>query len=412
MGQNKCPSGGSVIETISKDYFLSVGLIMNDFMSYRRDPVGKLVPCGVKIDPSGSNLYTQYKESPLVEVVDVEKMPGGAFEIQANHNFNLIAGSGGIDLKTTGPMNIGGTLFTASMESMLLSSRSELALAATRIDLCADIISLRPKEITGKLGKEQQLLIDGNLNVGVNAVVKGGLHVEGEVSLHHITAPLEWHTTEADFELAVQPEPTPKPCNPEGDPPIPGVKKVQPDSSGNTKGTTYGDLLAGALIGYAEGLDSNGDRHCLNVYSLAADNVICMHPHYHNFPGLPLTLKREGDLHGEVRKAGAANNSNIPTVATGIKDKLSPLSTSSGQQDAPVENGEKDSLPKGEGVRTSNYTAEQIQQKMMALQKQMEQQYASLQQDLANLTAFNLNVDIDNSKDVPVIIGNTPQNCV
>lgn len=424
LGQNKNPSGGSQILTIAKDYILSVGLVMNDLESYRRDPVGKLVPCGVKIDPKGTNLYIQYKESPLVEAVDVEYLPGGIYDVQANNRFNLVAGSGGISLKTTGQMQLGGTLFTAAMENMLFSSRSEIALAAKRIDLSADIISFRPNEITGKKGIEQQLLIDSNLNVGINAVVKGGLHVEGEVSLHHITAPLEWRTTEADFELAIQQEPQPigipppqGACQPDGyccPGPYSGMngKKMSPDMSGGTRGTTYGDLLAGAYIGRAIGKDSNGDDHCLEVYSVAADNAVCMHPHYHNFPTLPLTLKGEGNMHDEVRIVGANNNTNVPAIANSVFDKLAPLSTSNGKKNAEPEKGQKDTLPKGEGVRTSNYTRKQIEQKMEAIAKQMEEQYGQLKQDLANLSQFNLKLDIDNSKENPILIGNIPGNCV
>ena len=412
LGQNKNPQGGSKFLTIAKDYILSVGLVMNDLESFRRDSIGKLVPCGVKIDPAGTNLYIQYKESPLVEVVDVEKIPGGSFEIQANHNFNLVAGSGGIMMKTSGQMQLGGTLFTAAMENILMSSRSEIALAAKRIDLNADIISIRPNEITGKLGTEQQLLIDSNLNVGINTVIKGGLHVEGNVSLHHIDAPLEWHTTEADFELAKQQEPTPTMCIPEGRFPLPGVIQSPPDMSGNTKGTTYGNILPGALIGWAEGIDSNGARHCLDVYSVAAANVVCVHPHYHTFPSLPLTLHAQGDTHGEVRKVGANNNSNIPFVATQIHDKLVPLSTSEGKKVAPIEKGQKDTLPTGEGVRTSNYTRQQIVQKMQQLATQMESQYSDLKNQLSNLSQFNLSIDVDNSGENTIFIGNIPETCI
>ena len=424
LGQNKNPQGGSKFLTIAKDYILSVGLVMNDLESFRRDSIGKLVPCGVKIDPAGTNLYIQYKESPLVEVVDVEKIPGGSFEIQANHNFNLVAGSGGIMMKTSGQMQLGGTLFTAAMENILLSSRSEIALAAKRIDFNADIISIRPNEIKGKLGTEQQLLIDSNLNVGINAVVKGGLHVEGEVSLHHVTAPLEWHTTESDFELAIQKEPTPigipppqGECKPDGSccpGPYSGMngQKIAADTSGKTRGTTYGDILAGAYIGRAIGKDSNGDDHCLEVYSVDSPNVVCMHPHYHNFPSLPLTLQNQGNMHDNVRKVGANNNTNIPFIATQIFDKLAPLSTSAGQQNAPIGQGQKDTLPIGEGVRTANYTRQQIEQKMQALASQMESQYSDLKKQLSNLSQFNLSIDVDNSGENTTFIGNSPDICV
>ena len=42
----------------------------------------------------------------------------------------------------------------------------------------------------------RQILVDGNLGVNQNVVIGGGLHVEGELSVHHITAPVEIQETE------------------------------------------------------------------------------------------------------------------------------------------------------------------------------------------------------------------------
>lgn len=300
LGQTKNPSGGTQISNISKDMIMNVGLAFNDLESFRRDPKGKLVPYGVKIDPFGGSIYTQYRESSLIEVVDVERFPGGAYEINANNNYRITAGSGGIDLKTTGPMHLYAPIVTMTSESTLFNSRGEISFGAERLDFSGDIITIRPNKVTRSLedasGKdvkilptnlksktepEQQLLVDGNLNVAMNSIIRGGLHVEGEVSLHHITAPMEYHITESDFEINVQ-----TPCGPTFGIELPCVPDVQ-------KGPTHADILPGCLIGYAQ-IGSGSSAGVWPVVSTFAPNSVLVHPHFHTFKNLPMKLL-EGD---------------------------------------------------------------------------------------------------------------------
>jgi hypothetical protein len=411
LGQTKNPSGGTQISNVSKDMVMNVGLAFNDLESFRRDPKGKLVPYGIKIDPFGGSVYTQYRESPLVEIVDVERFPGGAYEINANNNYRITAGSGGIDFKTTGPMNLYAPVVTMTAEAMLFNSRGEIMLGAERLDFSGDIITIRPNKVSRSLEDasgndvgslpanlslktepEQQLLVDGNLNVAMNAIVRGGMHVEGEVSLHHITAPLEYHITESDFEINQQVQ-----CaSPTGDEEI-CVDDLQ-------KGPTHADILPNCVIGYVivEGVK-------LDVISICASNSVLVHPHFHTYKSLPMKLMEGnndmtitiGDRdenvtltpHDAVRAVGARNNFANVVLAKPVQDsttpttviekfggKCGPLSIDNCSWEEPNRN---DDLPTGEGVGTSNYTPEVMMTKIKEMESKLEEMYKAVQTQLA-----------------------------
>ena len=420
LGQTKNPSGGSQIQNISKDMILNVGLSFNDLESFRRDPKGKLVPYGIKIDPLGKSVYTQYRESPLVEVVDVERFPGGSYEINANHNYRVTAGSGGIDFKTTGLMDLYAPILNVTSETMLFNSRGEIAFGAERLDFSGDIITLRPNKVVRNIEDEkggiadlpanakditepeQHVLVDGNLNVAMNAIVRGGMHVEGEVSLHHITAPMEYHITESDFEINQQAK-----CLPPT-----GVEKVCVDDL--VKGPTHADILDGCLIGFAQ-VGSGSSAGVWPVVSVCAPNSVLVHPHYHTFKSLPMKLMegenelsiRVGDRfddpvlnpHDAVRAVGARNNFANVVLAQPVKDSTTPttvIEKFGGKCDPLVidngswgEQNRNDDKPIGEGVGTSNYTPEDMMQRIQSLEKQLEQMYVDVKRQLENPSSQN-----------------------
>ncbi len=420
LGQTKNPSGGSNIQNISKDMILNIGLAFNDLESFRRDPKGKLVPYGIKIDPLGKSIYTQYRESPLVEVVDVERFPGGSYEINANHNFRITAGSGGIDLKTTGLMDLYSPIINVTSEHILFNSRGEITLGAERLDFSGDIITLRPNKITrniedsaGNISNlpanaknitepEQQVLVDGNLNVAMNVVVRGGMHVEGELSLHHITAPMEYHITESDFEINQQVQ-----CSPPT-----GAEEFCVDDL--IKGPTHADILEGCLIGYAI-VGGGSSAGTWPVISTCAPNSVLVHPHFHTFKSIPMKLIEGGNdievaigerveqinlsPHDTVRAIGARNNFANIVLAQPVKDSTTPttvIEKFGGKCDPLVidncswgEQNRNDDKPKGEGVGTSNYTPEDMMQRIQSLEKQLEQMYSEVKKQLENSSSRN-----------------------
>lgn len=421
LGQNKCPNGGSKIETIAKNFIQNVGLVFNDFESFRRDPAGKLVPCGVKIDPMGTTIYTQYRESALVENVDVEKFPGGSYELNICDGWKATVGSNGIEFKTTGPLNLFGPTVNIAGEQVAVGSRGDLTIEGQRVDLTAEVLTLRPKKLKRTLEtgattqEEQQLLIDGNLNVNLNAVIRGGAHVEGELSVQHITAPCEYHITETDFTYGVKkepvklPNPDPKLCsygmNGSSMEQTPGCN-TQPQKS-----PTYGTLLAGAYIGKAVGYDSQGNPLCLDVYSEKSENAVVVDPHYHYFKNIACKLF-DGDSdvsvdagfassnasmnpHDAVRAVGARNNWTTPVLPLPVKNSTSgstvtekfggKCDTLSIKKSDWNESSTSDGLPSGEGVRSSKYTDQSVANRVKVLEAELEAKYAELKAALADI---------------------------
>lgn len=428
LGQNKCPNGGSKIETIAKHFVQNIGLVFNDFESFRKDPHGKLVPCGVKIDPLGTTIYTQYRDTSLIENVDVDRLPGGSYELNVCDGWTATVGSNGIEFKTSGPLNLYGTIVNLTGEQVSVGSRGELSFDGERVDITGDVISLRPKRLSrtletgGQTEVEQQVLIDGNLNVGINAVIRGGAHVEGELSVHHVTAPCEYHITESDFTYDQNIEPRQLP------PPSPdlcifgqnGIKIAmdpQDCTSDAPKSPTYASLLPGALIGYAVGKDSNNDDHCLAVYSVQSTNFAVVDKHYHYFKNLPLKLfEQNSDVqasigsqsgsgsanpHNAVRAVGARNNWPSPVLAQPVKNSTTGNTVvekfggngcdtlSIDKTDWDETSSQDDSLPSGEGVRTKKYTDEYIQQQVKRLEAELEAKYTELKAALKQLSKLD-----------------------
>lgn len=421
LGQNKCPNGGSKIETIAKNFIQNIGLVFNDFESFRRDPAGKLVPCGVKIDPMGTTIYTQYRESALVENVDVEKFPGGSYELNICDGWKATVGSNGIEFKTTGPLNLFGPTVNIAGEHVAVGSRGDLTIEGQRVDLTAEVLTLRPKKLKrtletgGETQEEQQLLIDGNLNVNLNAVIRGGAHVEGELSVQHITAPCEYHITETDFTYGIKTEPKVLP-NPDPNLCYYGINGTTIEQSPGCdsevqKAPTYGTLLEGAYIGKAVGYDSMGGALCLDVYSLKAENAVVVDPHVHYFKNIACKLF-DGDSdvsvdagfasgnasmnpHDAVRAVGSRNNWTTPVLPLPVKNSTSgstvtekfggKCDTLSIKKSDWNESSTSDGLPSGEGVRTSKYTDQSVANRVKVLEAELEAKYAELKAALADI---------------------------
>jgi hypothetical protein len=180
--------GGSEIRTITKHKIEAIGLVMNDYDSYRLDSVGKLSNYATTINSIG--VWAEVKASPLVEYVDAENFPCGSLTQFIANKYKAIVGSGGYELKTTGPVDISGTIVNLVGKQLNVAAQQELTIdGGKRLNLIADIITL-----SQRAGK--QVNIPTNFGVSKNTVIKGGMHVEGELSVQHISGPVEWQVTE------------------------------------------------------------------------------------------------------------------------------------------------------------------------------------------------------------------------
>lgn len=260
--------GGHEIIDITKHKIETVGLVMNDFGSIRVDPTGKMFNAQVLVDETG--VYENQQPSPLVEYVHVDDLPGGNYTLNACNRYTLQVGAGGISMKTFGPVQLGGTIVNIAGEQLNIGSTNEVNIdAGKRFTVTADVIYLKQRQMA-------QVMIDSSLGVSRNLIVAGGAHIEGELSINHITAPVEIQETE--------------------------LTKVYGIANDETS----------TVIGFRG--DGEAIYSCLpdkNLY--ASDNCFYIYPHSHHFRNLPLTLVKDNT---DLRESAKKNNQSGRNIAS------------------------------------------------------------------------------------------------
>ena len=262
--------GGSEIVEIAKHKSETIGLVSNDFASIRVDPIGKCYRDSVVVHPQG--VLNSQAATPLIEYVHVDDLPGGSYTLNVCNKWNVTVGSGGISMKTTGSVDIGGSIVNVGGDQINIGSANEVNIdGGKRLSLEADIISLRQRN-------REQVLVDSNLGVSQNVVIGGGAHVEGELTVNHITAPAEIQETDpvvifgqllAGLQFKVN---------------IHGGRHVDAGDSGDNH---Y--HWTDATVTVIPGITPEGSNH----------DKVRMYPHTHHFKNIPLNLKENND---EVRK--------------------------------------------------------------------------------------------------------------
>jgi hypothetical protein len=161
---------------------------MNDFGSIRLDDSGKMEISEVKIAQYGA--FYNRTPTPVIEYVNVDDLPGGNYTLNVCNRYSVLVGAGGLNLKSFGPVNIGGTITNISGDQLNLASGNEVNIdGGKRLSIVADIISIRQRI-------KKQVLIDSSLGISKNLIVAGGGYFDGELFVQHITAPVEYQETE------------------------------------------------------------------------------------------------------------------------------------------------------------------------------------------------------------------------
>jgi hypothetical protein len=280
--EEKMGIGGNEIKNIAKHKIQTVGYVFNDFSSIRLDPVGKIGVHRVTINEGG--VFEEEQESPLLEYVYNSDFPSGDYNLTVGNKFHINVGSGGYKLKTYGPVDISGTISNYVGEQVNIVSPNEIILdGGKRIEIIADSLKIKQRN-------NKQVVIDSSLGVSRNMIIGGGLHVEGETTLNHVTAPLEIQQT---LETVV-----------------------------------YSMLLAGLSfdvdidVTSAPWVGEHGTgtvKGKLTLTSNSNDDKVKSYPHSHHFPNLPLHLKKTIN---EVRERGMSSNEVDRNIAELVNNKL------------------------------------------------------------------------------------------
>ena len=257
--EKKMGRGGNEIITITKNKIENIGLVFNDFPSIRVDDIGKIDIDQVLVFDKG--VAATQKERPLHEYVHVDDLPGGSLVQNINNKWNVQVGAGGVYIKTVGGLDIGGSITNIAGQQTNIVAEDEINIDSKVITIAAEMLLLRNKN-------KKQIVVDGNLGVNQNVVIGGSLHVEGELSVQHITAPVEIQETEP---VAVE-------------------------------GTLNGGFIVYSSLG----------SHGGGVMTSVRGGVVQTVPHTHPFKNVPLKLMKSKD---DVRKIGKAANEDIRTAA-------------------------------------------------------------------------------------------------
>jgi hypothetical protein len=132
----------------------------------------------VRVFPGFTRVVPQ--PSPLVEIVQVDDLPGGTYSLNVANKYNLLVGAGGVTMKSYGVVNISGAVTTLAGEQINLGSAMETNIdGGKRLSMRGDIVTIAQRN-------RGQVLVDSDLGVTGKTTIRGALYVEGPIYTHEI----------------------------------------------------------------------------------------------------------------------------------------------------------------------------------------------------------------------------------
>ena len=287
--EQRMGNGGDEEEFTYRNKLEVVGAATNDYPSVRIDPEGRSQPSEVNVGIDTS--YVNVDSVPHVEEVDNSSaFPVGNYTLNVGNKYDVVVGSGGIQLKTSGPVEIGGTTLKVSAHKINLQSAAGVNISSE------NIVELQSAK-TIALRSNRQVLIEPGLGVKNNTIIGGSTYIEGETYLHHVTAPAEVQQTEETILFS----------------------KLM-------KGLEFKCKIKGLLGPLSELI--NGTNATITVKSDSNAGFVEAPPHSHHFKNLPLRLT---DGNQSVRTIAQGEGININGYQAAAKEvhheKKEPVNT-------------------------------------------------------------------------------------
>jgi len=173
--------GGSEIIEITKHKVETIGTVMNDWGAVRVDPMGKIEPayCQVQL---GATIVAR-KETPLIEQVQVDDLPGGTYTLNVCNRYSVLVGAGGLNLKSYGVVNISGAMTNVTGEQVNIGSANEVNVdGGKRLSLVGDVVHIKQRY-------GEQVLLDGDVGITGKLIVRGGVYIEGNLAAQQTDTP-------------------------------------------------------------------------------------------------------------------------------------------------------------------------------------------------------------------------------
>ena len=274
--EQKMGDGGSTTDFTFRNKLEVVGAKVNEYPAVRIDPEGTSEPSEVIVGEDST--FVNVDSVPHVEEVDNDKaFPVGNYELVVGNKYGIKVGSGGVELKTSGAIEIGASTYKLAANKVNIQSSSGINITSE-----SSVLLQSSRNISFR--SNNQILIEPGLGVRDNLIVGGGISVGGETYLQHVTAPAELQQTEETHVFAKLLEGLEFECE--------IVTEGNAFVAGRTPVTGSGKLK----------LKANSN-----------DNFVECYPHSHHFKNLPLRLT---ESNSGVRIIARAENINTPGMKT------------------------------------------------------------------------------------------------
>lgn len=277
--EQRMGNGGDNIKFTKRNKFEQVGATFNDYPSIRIDVKGRSQPFEIVVGKTGA--FKNHDYLPHVEEVDnSSNFPCGNDDKVVGNRYSRNVGSGGINLKTTGTVEFGGATLKAGFKKININASHGISIGS---EAGLELMSL--KTIT--LRTNRQVYVESSLGVKNNLIVGGGLYVEGETYLHHVTAPLEVQQTQ-DTEL------------------------LGKFATNEDRKLVIGEVSFGGVW--------------FDVYAMATPDLIITPPHSHHFNNIPLRLMSSNEGVREIAGLEKINtHNNISQALPQVHERKSGL---------------------------------------------------------------------------------------
>jgi hypothetical protein len=162
--------GGSRITRVAGNEVLVVGHVLNTAKSYTtKEGVGG--PGDKVVADTGKGRAAVDRGTDEHKVVVGNNVPansgGGAYIIQCGNRFHLMAGSQGISIKSTGPVEIDGSLVSFTGADMTFGTNvGQTSIAGNHVVVQGTNVSMKATGKSGQIGIEGSLGVTGNMQAG------------------------------------------------------------------------------------------------------------------------------------------------------------------------------------------------------------------------------------------------------
>mgnify|MGYP003114762090 FL=1 len=277
--EQKTGNGGDIIDFTKRNKTQTVGAAFNDYPSVRIDPKGRSQPQEVVV---GKNLtFVNVGAAPHVEEVDNNmNFPAGNYTLTVGNKYNVLVGSGGVQLKSTGSVEIAGTSNKIIGEKVNITGKSGVSISSNSNVEIAGVGNDGHPGV--QIRSNKQVFIEPGLGVKNNITSAGGVYAEGELFVHHVTAPIEIQETEDTLLY----------------------------------GRFNTDLPRRLLIAETE----IGGSY-FPVYALPLDDLIVNYPHSHHFNNIPLRLMNSNTDVRDVATREGINTNGYSTQALEVRNE-------------------------------------------------------------------------------------------